>query len=109
MEMDATGLKRIKTFIELLQKAKQQGSQPTFVSTPTEHGDNINVAVTIDGKQEDAGILFWDVSLLQNRGLVDTLDEDDMALGLNLTDGIVEDAEKILTFADTELGKMGNP
>lgn len=109
MEMDAASLKRIKTFMELIQKAKQHRSQPSFVSTPTEHGDNINVAATIDGEQVTAGILFWDVSVLQDRGLVDTLDEEDMELGLTITDGIVEDAEKILTFADTELGKMVNP
>ncbi len=107
MEMDAASLKRIKTFMELLQRAKQQGSEPSFVSTPTEHGDNINVAATINGEQVNAGLLFWDVSLLQDRGLLDTLDEDDMALGLNLTDGMVDDADKILKFADTELEKMG--
>jgi len=49
MELDAASLKRIKTFMELLQRAKQQGSQPSFVSTPTEHGDNINMSATIDG------------------------------------------------------------
>ncbi len=107
MEMDAASLKRIKTFMELLQRAKQQGSEPSFVSTPTEHGDNINVAATIDGEQVNVGLLFWDVSLLQDRELLDTLDEDDMALGLNLTDGMVDDADKILKFADTELEKMG--
>ncbi len=107
MEMDAASLKRIKTFMELLQRAKQQGSEPSFVSTPTEHGDNINVAATIDGEQVNVGLLFWDVSLLQDRGLLDTFDEDDMALGLNITDGMVDDVDKILKFTDTELEKMG--
>ena len=78
------------------------------MSTPTEHGDNINVAATIDGKKTTAGILFWDVSLLQNEGLADTLDEEDLALGLNLTDGLVEDAEKILRFVNTELAKLAS-
>jgi len=105
MEMDVASLKRIKTFIELIQRAKSEGVAPSFVNTPTEHGDNITVDVTIEGKRMNAGILFWDVSMLQNQGLVDTLDEADMALGLNLTDGMVEDAEKILAFVDTELGK----
>jgi len=35
------------------------------------------------------------------------LDEDDMALGLNITDGMVDDVDKILKFTDTELEKMG--
>ncbi len=106
MEMDPASLRRIKTFMELIQRAKQEGITPSFVSTPTEHGDNINVAATIAGEQVNAGILFWDVSFLQDRGLVDTLDDDDMALGLNTTDGMADDAQKILTFVGTELGKL---
>lgn len=109
MEMDPASLKRIKTFMELIQRAKHEGVQPSFVSTPTEHGDNINVAATIEGERVNAGILFWDVSLLQDKGLVDKLDEEDIAIGLNLTDGMVDDAEKILTFVGTELGKLGGP
>lgn len=108
MGTDPSSLQRLKTFMELVRRAKQQKSEPTFVSTPTEHGDNINVAATIEGKQATAGILFWDVSLLQNNGLADTLDEEDLALGLNITDGLVEDAEKILVFVDTELAKLAS-
>lgn len=108
MGIDPASLQRIKTFMELVQRAKQQGQEPSFVNTPTEHGDNINVVATIEGKRETAGIVFWDVSFLQNNGLADTLDEEDLALGLNLTDGLVEDAEKILAFVDTELAKLAS-
>ena len=52
------------------------------------------------------GILFWDVNALQKRGLVDILDDDDLALGMNITDGMLEDAERIMTFANTELKKL---
>ncbi len=107
MEMDPTGLKRIKTFMELIQRAKQEGIKPSFVCTPTEQGDNINVEATIGGERVNAGILFWDVSLLQDKGLVDALEADDIALGLNITDGMLDDAEKILTFVRTELEKLG--
>jgi len=104
MEMDFSSLKRIKTFMEFIKRAKQEGIKLSFVNTPTEHGDNINVAATIEGEQVNIGILFWDVKVLQDQGLVDTLDEEDMALGLNLTDGMVDDVEKILTFVDAKLG-----
>jgi hypothetical protein len=40
--------------------------------------------------------------------LADTLEEEDLALGLNITDGLVEDAEKILAFVDTELAKLAS-
>ena len=108
MGIDPASLQRIITFMELVQRAKQKGHEPSFVSTPTEHGDNINVVTTIEGKREIAGIVFWDVSFLQNNGLADTLDEEDLALGLNLTDGLVEDAEKILAFVETELAKLAS-
>ena len=106
MEVDITSLKRIKTFMEFIQKGKQEGIKLSFLNTPTEHGDNINVVATIDGKRVNIGMVFWDVTFLQNNGLVDTLDEEEMAMGLNITDGMVEDAEKILAFVDTELGKF---
>ena len=109
MEIDSASLQRIKTFMELVQRAKQQGQEPSFVNTPTEHGDNINVVTTIEGKRETAGIVFWDVSFLQHNGLADSLDEEELALGLNITDGLVEDAEKILAFVDTELAKLASP
>lgn len=105
MDMDPNSLERIKTFIEFIQQAKQDNVKLSFVSTPTEHGDNINVVATINGQRVSHGIVFWDVNLLQNRGLADTLDEEDKALGLNITDGIIEDAEKILAFVSTEIGK----
>ena len=108
MGIDPASLRRIKTFMELVQQAKQQGHEPSFVSTPTEHGDNIHVVATIGGRPATAGILFWDVSLLQNNGLADTLDEEELALGLNITDGIVEDAEKILAFVDMQLAKLAS-
>ena len=107
MEMDPSSLERIKTFAEFLQQAKQAGTKLSFVSTPTEHGDNITATATIDGERSNVGILFWDVNLLQERGLVDTLDEDDLALGMNITDGMVDDSEKILNFAKTELAQLG--
>lgn len=108
MGLDVASLQRIQGFMELIQRAKQQGQEPSFLSTPTEHGDNINVVTTIEGKRETAGIVFWDVSLLQQNGLADTLDEEDLALGLNLTDGMMEDAEKILSFVKTELAKLAS-
>ena len=89
--------------MDFIQKGKQDGIRLSFLSTPTEHGDNINVMANINGQQVSHGMLFWDVNLLQERGLVDTLDEEDKALGLNITDGIIEDVEKILSFVMTEL------
>lgn len=109
MEMDPSSLERIKTFAEFLQSAKESGTKLTFLSTPTEHGDNITATATFDGERKNIGLVFWDVSLLQNQGLVDTLDDDDLALGMNITDGMVEDAEKILAFAETELAKLSIP
>ncbi|MEX0830213.1 MAG: hypothetical protein WD032_08210 [Nitrospirales bacterium] len=103
MEMDLNSLDRIKTFMEFIQQAKQDHVELSFLSTPTEHGDNINVMATINGQRVTHGMVFWDVNFLQERGLVDTLDDEDKALGLNITDGIVEDSEKILAFVDTQL------
>ena len=105
MDMDPNSLERIKIFIEFIQQAKQDNIDISFVSTPTEHGDNINVVATINGQRVSHGIVFWDVSLLQNHGLADTLDEEDKALGLYITDGLVEDAGKILSFVRGELEK----
>ena len=107
MDMDPSSLKRIQAFMELIQRAKREGSDPSFLSTPTEHGDNINAVVTLKGERHHAGIVFWDVKLLQDQGLVDTLDEEEIALGLNITDGMVEDAENILVFVNRELEKFG--
>jgi hypothetical protein len=109
MEMDLASLNRIKTFMQLIQRAMKEGSEPSFVSTPTEHGDNINAVAIIEGKRDTAGLLFWDVTLLQDHGLVDTLDEEELALGLNLTDGMIDDAGKILAFVETELEKLSAP
>ncbi|UCE63952.1 MAG: hypothetical protein JSU59_01985 [Nitrospirota bacterium] len=106
METDLASLKRIQTFMLLIQRARKAGITPTFVSTPTEHGDNINAVAMIDGKRDNAGLLFWDVTLLQDHGLVDRLDEEELALGINLTDGMVDDAEKILAFVEIELEKV---
>lgn len=103
MEMDPNSLDRIKTFMEFVQQAKQDSVELSFLSTPTEHGDNINVMASINGQRVSHGMVFWDVTLLQERGLVDTLDDEDKALGLNITDGMVEDAEKILAFVETQL------
>jgi len=90
--------------MNFIQKGKQDGIKLSFMSTPTEHGDNINVMANINGQRVSHGLLFWDVNLLQERGLVDILDEEDKALGLNITDGMVEDIEKILSFVSAELG-----
>ena len=106
MDMDPASLERIKTFAEFIQRAKQFDTNLSFINTPTEHGDNITATATIDGERQNIGILFWDVSLLQDRGLVDVLDDDDLALGMNITDGMVEDAEKIVQFAEAELAKI---
>lgn len=103
MDMDLNSLDRIKTFMEFIQQAKQDHVELSFLSTPTEHGDNVNVMATINGQRVSHGMVFWDVNFLQERGLVDTLDDEDKALGLNITDGIVEDSEKILAFIDTQL------
>jgi hypothetical protein len=105
MELDPAGLKRIITFVELLQRAKEAKIRPTSVTTPTEQGDNIHVVVTIDGERLDAGLFFWDIGFLQAKGLVYALDEDDIALGITITDGIVDEAETILAFAENELKK----
>ncbi len=105
MTPDPNSLERIKIFMEFIQTAIRDGIKLSFLSTPTEHGDNINVIATINGERVSHGLLFWDVSLLQEHGLVDTLDSEDKALGLNITDGMVEDAEKILAFATTEIQK----
>ena len=109
MTIDPNSLERIKTFIDFILQAKQDSVELSFVSTPTEHGDNINVMATINGERVGHGLVFWDVTFLQERGLVDTLDEEDETLGLNITDGMVEDAEKILAFVRTELGKSVSP
>lgn len=101
--MDPNSLDRIKTFMTFIQQAKQDRVDLSFVSTPTEHGDNINVMATINGQRVSHGMVFWDVTFLQEQGLVDTLDDEEKALGLNITDGIVEDAEKILAFVETHI------
>ncbi len=105
MQMDPNSLNRIKSFMEFIQHATQTGLEMSFLSTPTEHGDNINVTAFVNGNRVNYGILFWDVNFLQNQGLVDTLDEEDKALGLNITDGMIEDVEKILAFVNTEIKK----
>lgn len=106
MEIDQSSLERIKSFAEFLKKAKEVGTKLSFVSTPTEHGDNITATATVNGERKNIGLLFWDVSLLQNQGLADILDDDDLALGMNITDGMIEDSEKILAFAEAELAKL---
>ncbi|GEM_PF-3458253 len=108
MESDPASLKRIIAFVELLQRAKVGKIKPTSVTTPTEQGDNIHVVVTIDRERLDASLFFWDITLLEAKGLVCTLDDDDIALGITVTDGIVDEAETILTFAENELKKLGN-
>ena len=95
--------------MEFVQQAKQDNIKLSFLTTPTEHGDNINVMATINGERIGHGLVFWDLSVLQERGLVDTLDEEDEALGLNITDGMVEDAENILAFVRTEIEKSVSP
>ena len=109
MQLDPNSLERIKTFIEFIQQATRDNVELSFLSTPTEHGDNINVMATINGQRVSHGIVFWDLKLLQERGLVDTLDDEEKALGLNVTDGIVEDTEKILAFVTAEIGKSVSP
>lgn len=104
--MDPSSLERIKAFAEFLQQAKRVGTRPSFVRTPTEHGDNISAMATLDGTRQNVGLLFWDVALLQDHGLVEVLDEDDVALGMNITDGMVEDSLKLLQFAEEELAKL---
>ena len=104
--MDHASLERIKEFAAFIERAKQADTELSFISTPTEHGDNITAAATIDGKRQNVGILFWDVRLLQDCGFVDVLDDDDLALGMNITDGMVEDAARLLQFAELELAKL---
>jgi hypothetical protein len=106
MSMDPASLERIKVFAEFLQGVKNAGIKLSFVSTPTEHGDNITATAILDGERKNINLVFWDVTLLQEHGLVDTLDDDDLALGMNITDGMVEDVEKILHFAKSELAKL---
>ena len=108
MESDPASLKRIITFVELLQRAREAKNKPASVTTPTEQGDNIHIVVTIEGERLDAGLFFWDIGFLQAKGLVYALDEDDIALGITITDGIVDEAEAIMTFAKTELRNLGD-
>ncbi len=108
MQLDPASLQRLKEFMELIIRAKQQGQELSFVTTPTEQGDNINVVTTLNGEKATAGVLFWDVSFLQNNGLADTLDEDDIALGVDMTDGLVEDAEQILAFIETKQKELSS-
>ena len=105
MNGDPNSLERIRVFMAFLQQAKRDNLTLSFHSTPTEHGDNITVMATVDDTRISHGMLFWDVNLLQEHGLVETLDEDDKALGLTITDGILEDADKILAFAESEIDK----
>ena len=104
--MDPSSLKRIKAFAEFIQQAKQAGTKLSFIHTPTEHGDNITATATLDDERKNVGIVFWDVNLLQRQGLVEILDDDEMALGLNITDGMVEDIDQILAFANRELARL---
>ena len=106
MNIDSSSLKRIRNFMQLIDKSVKSGIQPSFIRTPTEHGDNINIIAMIDGRREQEGLLFWDVAFLQDRGLVDTLDDEDLALGLNVTDGMVEDVETILECVEAEMKKL---
>jgi len=108
MDIDSSGLQRIKFFMEFIQQAKGAGAKLSFHSTPAEHGDNINVSAILNGERQNTGILFWDVSFLQNQGLADVLDDDDQDLGLNITDGLVEDVDKILSVVNGELDKLGS-
>ena len=108
MNIDSSGLQRIKLFMEFIQQTKGAGAKLSFHSTPTEHGDNINVSAILNGERQNTGILFWDVSFLQNQGLADVLDDDDQDLGLNITDGLVEDVDKILSVVNGELDKLGS-
>ena len=61
---------------------------------------------TINGEKQNVGLLFWDIRALQEQGLVDILDDDDLALGMNITDSMIEDAEHILMFANKELKRF---
>lgn len=108
MDMDSSGLQRIKLFIEFIQQAKGAGAELSFHCTPTEHGDNINVSAILNEERQNKGIVFWDVNFLQNQGLADVLDDEDLALGLNITDGLVEDADRILSVVNGELDKLGS-
>ena len=105
--VDHASLRRIQAFMQLIDKAKNVGVVPNFVSTPTEHGDNINAVAVIEGERANAGLLYWDVTLLQDHGLLERLDEEELALGLTVTDGLIEDTEKILCWVETELKKVG--
>lgn len=108
MELDPASLQRLKVFMEVIKQAKAQGAELSFINTPTEHGDNINVVTSLNGTPTTAGIVFWDVSFLQNNGMADVLDEDDLALGVNITDGLVEDADQILIFIDENIQKLAS-
>ena len=52
MNLDATSLKRIKMFAEFLQQTKEVGIKPSFVTTPTENGDNITATAIINGENK---------------------------------------------------------
>ena len=106
MPFDATSLERIKIFAEFLKQTKEIGIKPSFFTTPTENGDNITAMATINGEKQNMGLLFWDIRALQEQGLVDILDDDDLALGMNITDSMIEDAEHILMFANKELKRF---
>ncbi|RMH36933.1 MAG: hypothetical protein D6690_04615 [Nitrospirae bacterium] len=103
MEIDIASLRRIRAFMDLLMRAKEAGAEVTFHNTPTEHGDNITALVTLDGERRQEGLVFWDVTLLQEQGLADVLDDDELALGMSVADGLLEDAERILLWAESAL------
>lgn len=108
MELDPASLQRLKVFMEVIKQAKAQEAELSFINTPTEHGDNINVVTSLNGTPTTAGIVFWDVSFLQNNGMADVLDEEDLALGVNITDGLVEDAEQVLAFIETKQKELSS-
>lgn len=103
MELDIASLRRIQAFMNLILHAKAAGAELTFHRTPTEHGDNITLLVSLDGERRQEGLVFWDVTLLQERGLADVLDDEEIALGMTVADGFAEDAEKILVWVESAL------
>ena len=58
MEIDPSSLDRIVAFAEFLQRAKEAGAKLSFVSTPTEHGDNITATATINDDRTHICLLF---------------------------------------------------
>ncbi len=54
MAIDPNSVDRIQAFVEFIQRAKQVDTKLPFISTPTEHGENITATATINGERQES-------------------------------------------------------